>query len=407
MESHSSGSISVKNIYIVLCCLSLVLHLYNKVELIDGIKLFYVTVSLCFFLSFFFCQKISKLEFSLYLFLFFSFISSLISPFSGSLSIFATLVFLIIAFRGLAIVDGKIILMCMACLTPFVVMSMYYLYFKEPTYRFQGYYNDPNYFTLTLNAFLLANLMASFISKLKIIKMLLLLNALAILPLIMLTLSRTGVVTTLLIILCYFVERYFQAKKMTYFIVFIIFLSFVCKDFFEKNFSTQFENLIARVDGNRESTGNALSYRSRLNEAGLEILKNNPEFIAFGIGIGESANAPVLFPEYTMPHRIHNTYVSCLVEQGVLAFILFVYILCYIFTNINSRGNYLKYLRIGAWGALLMSSYSIWNINYLPFWWLIFFICNPINKYGTDIMASRNCVKINDLKHVNSMCNVS
>ncbi|NDV84915.1 O-antigen ligase [Bacteroides sp. 51] len=390
VKGFSLSYSSKENIYAVLCCLSLLFHLYNELEVLDGVKLFHILSFLCLFFSFSLCGKLTKTGGFLYLFLFLSFLSSLFSPFSGSLSVFFTLTVLVIGFRGLVSIDGKRILRYMFFLTPLAVGSMYYLYFKEPMYRFQGYYNDPNYFTLTLNVYLITSLMSSLVFTKKKIRVFSLLNAVSILPLVMLTLSRTGLATTLLILLFYLIERYIQGKSIFFFIAPFIVLFFVFQDFFQETFSTQFDNLIARIDGNRDSGEGALDYRSQLNKEGLSVLKYNPEYAILGIGIGKSANAPSLFVEYTAPHRIHNTYVSVLVEQGFWVFILFLYMLWRVFQCVKLKNANLKYLRIGVLGAILLSSYSVWNMTYLPFWWLFFFICNPINrnedtKYNTNM----------------------
>jgi len=126
-----------------------------------------------------------------------------------------------------------------------------------------------------------------------------------------------------------------------------------------------------------------------LSLQGIKYVLQNPFRWFIGLGLGETGREEAI-PFRIDYHRDHNTITSCITEQGIIAFLFYVMILLEIWKNIccrNDLRNLEKMLRLTFFLVLGLFSLSIWQMTYLPYWWLLFLLDNR----GTALKKIVDC----------------
>lgn len=369
----------IQVLYVISLALSLTLHIFNFGG-DEGLKPFHIAAVLSCCLSFCVVPQKTYLHFLLLAFLLCVMLSSVFSPVDGALKNGIIIVIVMYSCYGMAYVDIKKLLKYLVVLILFDSLVLMVYAIQNPTYRYCGFYNDPNYLCSTLTVMLFMSLVAFSYYKKLVIRVVLAATIVLILGIVMMTLSRTGVATCLLLLLCYSVWNLRENFRKTIVIIAVglCLLQFFAGNFIEGQWGLLYDRLFTRGDNLESAEGK----RQNISLQNLRFIADNPGYIFFGLGpSGTSPNSARQITglnAYRADYqRDHNTWTSCLVEQGLLAFI--VMILLFRLTALNVfRVNDLrqKYLMLGLMGALLLFSLSIWQMNYLPFWWAVFLLNN-------------------------------
>ena len=369
----------IQILYVLSLALSLTLHIFNLGGE-EGLKPLHIAAVLSCCLSFWMVPVKTYLHFLLLGFLLCVMLSSVFSPVEGALKNGFIIVIVLYSCYGMAYVDLRMLLKFLVVLIPVdaIVLMVYAL--QNPTYRYCGFYNDPNYLCTTLTVMLFMSLVAFSYFKSYVFRAVLVATIILLLGIVMMTLSRTGVATCLLLLLCYSVwnMRENMRKTIVIAVMGLFLLQHFAGEFIEGQWGLLYDRLFTRGDNLESAEGK----RQELSLQNLRFIADHPGEVFFGLGpSGTSPNAVKQITGMSAYRvdfqRDHNTWTACLAEQGLLAFI--VMLLLFRLTGLNVfRVEDLrqKYLMIGLMGSLLIFSLSIWQMNYLPFWWAVFLLNN-------------------------------
>ena len=320
----------VRHLYVIVVSLSLFFHVFNKVELFSGVKLFYIPALMSVPLSLYISKRKTKFFSLTIIFILVTFISAL-TVFSGAvISTFISFALVVLGTYGLRYVDLNQLLYVNKWLIPLVLIILLAEYWGELVYRFQGYYNDPNYLCTTLLVYLYILLSLIRKSKRMLSKIFYFAEVLLLLMLVFLTISRTGVLCVFLVVI---VSLFHVIKKNPFISLGIItlFLLFSINTFisvFEEQTSI-FQQRLEKGD----NLSSASDLRKELSLQGVKYVMSEPFRLFLGIGIGETGNEEAI-PNRKDFHRDHNTITSCLTEQGIIAFIFYALILWQIWIDL-------------------------------------------------------------------------
>lgn len=371
----SERGFSIENCYILLCLLSLIAHVYNSID-IAGIKLFYIPVSICFFVSVFFKVKSDKIDLCLYGMAVMTLLFSLFSYYESSPFNAINLFVLIFTFRKIKYIDLDKLCRWGTYATAIVGITLLKEYGQAESFRFNGWYNDPNYLCLTLLVFAYFNIMVLNKPKVKLSVVLPALNILLITVLIFLTQSRTGL-GCLLILLIIFLWDYIKKYLIRGSLV-IILAGIFGYNYISSHYYNELDFFMSRFDGRRlDDPRSAANLRYHLSTTGLKYINDNPQYILGGIGIG-ATDSPEKIPGYpNVENRDHNTYSSSLTEQGLICTILFFFWLFMVFKSLYEiKDRTLRNTNIAFFLSISLFASSVWTMTYLPYWLGLFVVAN-------------------------------
>ncbi len=359
--------------------LTLTLHVYNLGGG-DTLKPFHITAAISSVLSFLVVPFKGKIIKYTAIFVLCSFLSSLFSFSNTAIPFFINLTVILCSCYGLVYINIKKLLKWLYILIPIDVAVLLYTAMGGYMYRFQGFYNDPNYLCTTLVVFLLVCFLQFMYISNRWAKVLTVITIVGIYAIILMTVSRTGLFCSLIILIFYYLnslkKNIFKAIVVTLVGLFII-VNYA-SNFMEEQIGA-FSERVFEANDNFES---AESLRQELSLQNIRYILDNPRFILFGLGGGTTtgvgaAQIPGLNKYRRDFHGDHNTWTSTFSEQGLLAFIFFFLIIYTTYKNIlkiPSRTD--RYLLISVLFSIILFSFSISQKVYFPFWWLIFFLNN-------------------------------
>ena len=364
--------------YSLLLALSLSLHVFNMSGL-GEIKLFHITAVLAAFITLFFARKTKTFLF-IVCFTICVGISAVLSSAAGAVKGFLDLLIVVFCCYGVSTVRVNDLLRFLLILIPIDLLSLLFDAFSTSFYRFQGFYNDPNYLCTTLLVFFYLSIVSFFRIKSILARTVAVIN-MAIIPiLIIMTLSRTGLLCAFIMLfalLFRLIKKHFLKLAIATILVFSVANHFA-SDFFGAEYSLIYERVFERND-NIENAGRL---RSELSIQNLKYIANHPLYLFFGLGPGTTDGVmakeiPGLDKYRVSHHRDHNTLTSCLSEYGVVALFFFVVIFIRVFKSIRRQRNRPYYhISIAFYFTLIVFSFSIWQMTYLPFWWGVFLLNN-------------------------------
>ena len=367
------------NLYVMCVALTLALHVYN----LGGgntLKPFHITAAIASILSFWVVPFRGKIIRYTVIFVLCSLFSTLLSFSNTAVPFWVNLTVVLCCCYGLVYIDIKKLLKWLYVLIPIDVMVLLYTATREFVYRFQGFYDDPNYLCTTLIVFLVVCLLQFSHIQSKWAKGLTIITIVGIYAIILMTISRTGLLCSLIILASFFLNA---LKKNVFITILVVFVgSFVIFHYagnYLGDLTGAFSERIFEADDNYESAG---TFRKELSLQNIRYIADNPQYMLFGLGGGTTAGTgaaqiPGLNNYRKDFHGDHNTWTSTFSEQGLLA--LFYFFLIYYTTFMNivkvpSKTD--KYLLLAVFFSIILSSISISQKVYLPFWWLIFFLNN-------------------------------
>jgi len=380
--------IYIDRIYALSVTMALALLFFANAETIEDLedyhinigigKSFYIPCGIAFITSFF-LKRHPKDKFDTYLNIFtlLTIISALIMP-KQDLSILSQPItrFLggILCFKGIRDIPIKILIQYITYISPIVILLHFILINPFAIYRFSGFYGDPNYLAIALNLIITSCYLYITRYGKPIINFAAIISILGALLLILLGISRGGIIATCVNLIYILYDLSHRNKKA---LIIIICLTFAFSGSFAMAFSEQIDNVVSRFTGERDSDVGAAQSRGHEIASGINILRYHPEMTLLGIGIGNSATAytKYRYANYYSRLRIHNTPISILVEQGFFSLLCFIGAFLVLIKNLFQKKNY------ASLGLLLGSAIALNTVNilaFMPFWIILFFNANDI-----------------------------
>lgn len=332
----------------------------NCIEIVDGVKLFYVPVILLSIFGLLFV-KYELNDFFIKLILS-TIILSLVPCITNNADFPFAFILIVLSLIGIPFVYDKLLYKLSAILLPITLILM--LVFAEWSYgyRFYGFYNDPNYLALSMLCgmylsmqMLLANesLLWNFISSLSVVMLV---------YVVFLTQSRGGIFSLSIFMLIALVRIYKTNYKSFIYIVFLL----ICEICVLTTYSYDgILTIIGRFVGERYSDVEAAGSRLYEIESAIDAILREPLDFLFGTGIGFTN---IMSDQYRYIHRIHNTIIAILYENGAIEFCLFGMAFFYILLK-NIRN---KSVSLALYFSMIIGSMTVWTLIYLPFWFGIF-----------------------------------
>ena len=370
-----------KDAFVLLISFAFFFHVFNTLQVSESVKVFHLfavgaIVPGCFIMG----GKSNSTGKVFLLFILWTFFSSLLSPIS--VSIMAGIKFVIVALSTFFITKIQIntLIRFINYLIPFLLVALIIHYVNSSAvYRYQGFYDDPNYLCTTLLVFLFFILIGWNGTKNTVIRIGLVVEILIITYLVTVSISRTGLLCLFLMLLGFFWDILIQNKLKSILGVLIV-LGVVLlykPDLVEKAVSSY----VNRETENVDTISGAADLRWEISKRGLTYVFHHPRYFLFGIGIGSYSSAKELPGWYaSTDHMDHNTFTSCLSEQGIIGLLLYLGFLFSLFKRIlrNQILHDLKLKRIClvSFFAFLVFSISIYQLNYLPFWFVLMALVN-------------------------------
>ena len=279
-----------------------------------------------------------------------------------------------LAFRYLSRTQLRDVLGLLAVFAP-VIIAIHYISSNPLSlsvgYRYSGYQGDPNCFSYAMNILLYACGFTIIYGKNKVLKVLSFFSVIGIVPLIMAAASRTGI-AIMAVVLIYILFAVYRKKKFLSFLIVVLLV--VYGELLMPRLDSQIQTISNRYEVIFE---NGSDYRMEEFKIVPSLLLAHPEYMLFGIGYSQSINAHQKFDEYYHEGRAHNTYMSVLLEQGVVGFVLFLLFLFNIGKIVFKNrcfvdGNYRMILYL----IVLFFIFSIYSLSFLPFWFSVYVASN-------------------------------
>jgi O-antigen ligase len=355
-------------LYIYSVVITLMLFFFSNDENLGLGKIFIIPCAFSFILSFFLKNRLSKIDKWLLVF----FIVTLISVFlyyDSSVPFFerstVRMIVAFISFKDIKNYKARRFFIPVLIFSP-IVIFLHYRFSDLSLYRYGGFYDDPNYLAVVFEILILICLLSAFYFKSLFVKVLASSCVVSILPLILAGLSRGGAATTVILLLGFAVELFKRNRKLGIVIVsLVIFLS--------ASFSIFYSDRIGELMG-RFQVLEQSNLRNQIDTFALKaFLPDKADFI---FGIGQSNTSPHNFykilGKYTI-YRVHDTYVSILIEEGILGALVFFYVLILFVKKVIKQKNH-AILRTCMLISVLINFYSVYCLSFLGFWWIFFYL---------------------------------
>ena len=334
-------------------------------------KSFYAPCALALMCSFFIKRKYDAIEATLYGLILLTIISTLIHPpFSSNVLEWTTtrFIFAILCFRDLRNVSPVVFIKYLSIASPLIVLPHYVLSdpFSFGVYRYGGFYGDANFLALALNFIIVICYLSIKMNKRQWIRLCALTSIFGSIPLILVGMSRGGLLGLFLIMLFIMTDS-FKKNKKAIVLLSILLLVALYPIFLE------IEGVFGQIE-ERFTEGNANARIEGIVSA-INVLTNKPELIPFGIGPGNTVHMMSYYKQfgYICAYVIHNTFFSILYEMGIFACILYVSLYIRTFYRLHRQRHFLLM------GLLLSSALSLFTLPghaFMPGWILLFFLSN-------------------------------
>jgi len=368
----------IQEAYILLISASLILHVFNELEISENLKAFHVPAALACLIVVFFFPKRNNLQLITYGLSAVAVFSSALSPYDGALTRAVSMSIVLIGCSGIVYIQSIRIIKFINWIIPVDIAILYlHLFSSIGFYRYTGFYNDPNYLCTTLLVFVFVILEYFLKTKRLFIRCFLFAEILLILILAAATLSRTGIVCLLLVLIAYSWELITRYK----FIAIVLLLTGAIYMTYDTP-----ELVSTAIEGfnNREDEHGNLSRASKLRfiiaMKGINYVATHPWYWLQGLGLGATGHLDC-FDGYVGETNLldHNTITSTFSETGIIGFVLMINL--FIITikqnlkksNTNSTD---RLLRVVGSFSLLIFCLSINQLTYLPFWWMMYLLNN-------------------------------
>ena len=368
------------NIYALLITLTLLLHVFNNLQLNESIKFFHLGAGLALIFALFFLRKkLGKIEKIALAFVTTSFFSCILSPYEQSLSVWIKLCIIIGATLFVVAIPIRKLIIGVNIIIPIALLALVKEYFVGIYYRYQGFYEDPNYMCTTLLVlFFYLQLLWEICSK-KVIRIGVLFEMLVLLFLVPTSISRTGLVCFSVMAIGFFWDNFLKNKSLA--IIGVLSIACLTIYFAPTLVEQALDNYTMRETENSDTLGHASNLRKEISMRGVNFVLTHPAYWVLGMGEGATSHASSV-PDFHVRthHGDHNTITCCFAEQGLVGFLLMIILYYNIFKKIRSkRDPRLKKIKLISMVSLfvfIIFSMSINQMVYLPFWFMIFTLSN-------------------------------
>lgn len=293
----------------------------------------------------------------------------------------------IYCFRSIRYVDISTFVKYFAIASPIIVLPHYIVTnpFAWGGMRYGGLYGDANYLAMSLN---FLNVLCYLYIKdgdSKLIKIGASVSILATIPLIMLGMSRGGLIG--LGVILFFIFRDVKKVSKTYYYILLIAGALATAPFLNRMADTV-ENIVTRFSSESETDVRSSELRFEGIESGLRVLGNLPYLIPFGIGVGNTEDTIEMYKPYgyTTYVIIHSTPFAVLYEFGIFGFFIFMYMLYWLARQLYRNK---LWLFLGLLVAASLNILTLQSIAFMPFWIMLFFLSNEelyINDENSDFI---------------------
>ncbi len=355
----------------------------NEAESPDGTvmseglgKLFYVPCLTALLFSVFKRHKIDRVDRLIILLIILSILSSIINPPSGGSPLTWALTrfcFGILCFWNIRNVSPVLFVRVLALVSPLIVFTHYLLTnpFAYGLYRYAGFYGDPNYLAMGLNFIIVIEYLNWKWFHSVFSRILSLVTIIGAIPLILVGVSRGGVIGLVFILLFIAWDLFRNSKKR---FALLVLAAILLASPIAARFSSQFSDIETRFDRNSDSDARSADSRILEIQSVVNVFSSHPVLILFGVGLGNNMRAAEMYPEdYIDKFQVHNTFFKLLFEQGIFAFIVFCILMFkqFMFTLKNKQKIYL-----GLYMGALVTTMTLGCITFMPFWIVFFFLWN-------------------------------
>lgn len=279
--------------------------------------------------------------------------------FNSTIGSFASFVLSFLTLLGLPYLEKKHIYLFAPIL---FLIANYVAYRFAPwpglPWRYQGLYNDPNYYVSSLIVGTYLCIKSIETSENWIIKGIAIVSILYALYIILLTQSRGGILALGLFALVYIPQLYQKYRKLT---VLGLILLVASSGSIYLRFQDGFDSVVSRFNGDRQADINGANSRITEIESAVRGIEEMPIYLVIGSGLGSTGHHTSV---YENEHRIHNTIVSLLFENGLIGLLLYLGLFWYLAEN----AYYYDKVSLALVLALFLQSLTIWVMPFLPFW---------------------------------------
>ena len=301
-------------------------------------------------------------------------------------------IFAILCFKDLRNINPIKFAKVASWLSPLIVFPHYVITnpFSYGEYRYSGFYGDPNFLSLALNLIIILCFIASVKSKNTLLKFFCITSIIGSVPLILLGMSRGGVLGLIVILAFIMTSIWKKSKKIS--ILLILTLIGYSGTFIAK-FDTTLTMIENRFSGDSTQDVNGAKARVEGIESVINVMSNCPELIPVGIGLGNTAaNISTYRPYgYYCKYVVHNTFFSLFYEAGIVMLILYISIYIYILKRL---WRYKNYLLIGLLLSGTLSLMTLPGVCFMPAWIMLFFLANK-QIQETSISQQSNSLQNN------------
>jgi len=372
--------------YTFFVVLSLVMYLFGHSTEFGRLpfpdKLFYIPCGVCLVLAFM-NRNYWSFTRSDWLFLTFYSIAFIYSSIFIGLELEDTITCILafLVFRYLSHINLKKALVLLTYWAP-IVIAIHYLFSSPlslpPGYRYGGFQGDPNCFSFAMNLVIYACGVTLNYSKNTIARIIALVSIAGTIPLILAAASRGGVAIMLVLLFFMFRDTLRRHKVLSFLIAIVLLFSF-------GRIVSRFDSQLTTVSSRYNNTMEGEDYRMAEFSIVPAVLSAHPEYTLLGIGYSQSIHAHEHFPEYYHEGRAHNTYMSVLLEEGVIGFILFISFLISVGrTAFRNKGYADRNYRIILYFSILFFIFTIYSLPFLPFWFAISIVSNKYDILNED-----------------------
>lgn len=362
-------------LYVIFISLALLFHVFNNIQLSDSVKMFHLFSGAAIGVGFFLTKQKDQIIQAFYMLLIWSLVSCLLSPIDGAFM--SEIKFLIVALSVSYIpeIPLKKLILFVNGIIPIALIVLVRVYFSAPIFRYEGFYNDPNYFCTTLLVFFFyIQLLWNSTEKI-VIKAGLLVEILIIFFLVGTSISRTGLACLFILTIVFWWDLFKKNKGATF--IGVIILIVLVYTYFGDYLGRFIEGYTVREMQSNDTLNSAYDLRLEISMRGINYIFNHPQHLLQGLGLGTYSAASVLYG-WQGNTIDHNTITSWFSEQGIIGLVLllrfYVLTLKLIDRSEQLRDNGFRFVWKCVLGVFVLFSVSINMTNYLPYWFLLFTI---------------------------------
>ena len=340
-------------------------------------KAFYIPCGIALVSSFFLKIKRDWLDRMLYCLIFVAILSSLIHPpLSGTFLTWTVTRFVmaILCFKGVRDIDPLLLAKYATVLSPLIVFPHYILSdpFSYGVYRYGGFYGDPNFLALALNIIIALCCISFRNEDSKLIKILSACSIAGSVPIILLGMSRGGIIGLAIVILSLLLNTF---KKNKFGFSVLLLLVLISGFFISRKMGSTLNLIEDRYM--LESESDRIGSKARVEgvKSAFHVFEKKPGLLLFGIGLGNTYDTINLHRDdgYSSVYVIHNTFISLLFELGLVGLILYLLIYYQAFREQFRRRNYFM---VGILLSVTVSLLTLPGAAFMPGWIFLFFAVN-------------------------------